>query len=409
MIELLVTIVSLMTIIFLFKWIIHLIKHAVGKRKKKDTAVLKKKAKQSGIAFAVCYVITMILGVLSNNTENAFVLSTEVAMTENIEQDKREESFSDGSEEDFVVENNSVKKETEEIGNDEEEEDYWEGGEYEIDPDIAAEWEEWEYTPEEMDEKALTYPTLLEYSYKDTSKGEEIITLIKNSQEAEEKEFSYVLEKKKWFSNKIIYELTVKEETDYIYYGKMKNGKPDGYGVLYYDRFPVYIGEFRKGMKEGYGIDIENANLDDGYFISYEGEFKNGLRNGKGVQYSANSDDNVLDSYYHAVNMYEREILKYYDFRYNLPLFDNRIVYKGQFKEGEYNGEGTLYYGSGQIMYEGDFDNGKCEGDGVEYYGNGQIKYKGEFKNGAYDGKGTLYLENGDIEYKGKFKNGDVK
>ena len=38
---------------------------------------------------------------------------------------------------------------------------------------------------------------------------------------------------------------------------------------------------------------------------------------------------------------------------------------------------------------------------------NGEVEYKGNWKNGVYDGKGTLYDENGDKVYSGKWKDGD--
>ena len=56
--------------------------------------------------------------------------------------------------------------------------------------------------------------------------------------------------------------------------------------------------------------------------------------------------------------MYKREILKYSDLRYDVPLLDNRIVYEGSFKEGKYNGKGTLYRGNGEVEYTGTFNNG---------------------------------------------------
>lgn len=389
--EALAMVFSFIAMFFFLRGLFNLFKHIMGKVRQKDTTIAKRKAKQSGIAFVSCYIVAIVAGVLSGSIENAYTLISKETITEkSVQEDDAEEiigdtvyengkesvqesmgEVSDSSNTKAGVENendadleqdiiDSAESDFGEKGEAYEEyedsEEYEDNEEFGIDPDIAAEQEEWEYTVEEMDQKALTYTTLLDYSYKDADERKKIITLIQESKNAAEKFFSYVSEAKKWMSDKKEYKLTT-IETEYIYYGKTKNSKPDGYGILYYEQFPVYAGEFKAGQKEGYGIDIENS-LDDGYFISYEGEFIHGLRSGKGIEYYEKPDEIVLDSYYHAANMYKREILKYSDLRYDVPLLDNRIVYEGSFKEGKYNGKGTLYRGNGEVEYTGTFNNG---------------------------------------------------
>ena len=109
--------------------------------------------------------------------------------------------------------------------------------------------------------------------------------------------------------------------------------------------------------------------------------------------------------------------------------------YVGQFKDGAYNGQGTLEYGpnsqapgdkyvgewknniqDGQGIYTfgptsewagdkyvGEWKNGLYSGQGTYTYASGD-KYVGEFKNGAYSGQGTYTYANGD-KYVGEFKN----
>ena len=54
------------------------------------------------------------------------------------------------------------------------------------------------------------------------------------------------------------------------------------------------------------------------------------------------------------------------------------------FKDGEYEGEGILYYENGNKEYEGNFVNGMYNGEGILYSENNNIIFKGVFKNGKY-------------------------
>ncbi|MBQ4035094.1 MAG: hypothetical protein II623_06505, partial [Paludibacteraceae bacterium] len=59
---------------------------------------------------------------------------------------------------------------------------------------------------------------------------------------------------------------------------------------------------------------------------------------------------------------------------------DNGWVYDGTFKDGLFEGKGTITYKSG-AKYTGDFKLGKREGKGTYTYPTGDI-YTGDFKNG---------------------------
>ncbi len=48
-------------------------------------------------------------------------------------------------------------------------------------------------------------------------------------------------------------------------------------------------------------------------------------------------------------------------------------MYKGEYKDGKYNGIGTIQYSNGDI-YEGEWKNGKRDGKGTIIYGNGEFK-----------------------------------
>ena len=79
--------------------------------------------------------------------------------------------------------------------------------------------------------------------------------------------------------------------------------------------------------------------------------------------------------------------------------------YKGEYKEGKYNGQGTFNYPFGTI-YEGEWKDGKKHGQGTLTSHSGD-KYVGEFKGGKRNGKGTTTFGKGKWagdKYVGKWK-----
>ena len=77
--------------------------------------------------------------------------------------------------------------------------------------------------------------------------------------------------------------------------------------------------------------------------------------------------------------------------------------YVGEFKDGNLNGQGTLRWVSGE-NYVGEFKDRKRNGYGTNTYQNGE-KYEGEFKDDKRNGYGTFTFANGD-KYEGQFKDG---
>ena len=201
------------------------------------------------------------------------------------------------------------------------------------------------------------------------------------------------------------------EEWNYTwYYGDLKGGKPNGFGILLREIDPDmeirYIGEFDKGKIKGYGVFIDDSGI-----IEYEGNIK---------KYENDSSDSIKKENGRAVIPYTYSDILYAEDIYNddVSQFDLsedgiwalRITpqYIGNIKKNKLSGKGTEYFVNGKVKYEGEFKKSSYHGKGTLYYENGQIKYKGEFKYGSYHGKGTLYNENGEVEYKGKFKGGDA-
>ena len=79
-----------------------------------------------------------------------------------------------------------------------------------------------------------------------------------------------------------------------------------------------------------------------------------------------------------------------------VPIWDNCVGtqtaangnnYVGEWKGGNYEGQGTFTFLNGG-QYIGEFKNGVNDGQGTFWQENGNI-YVGEFKNGKYEGQGT--------------------
>ena len=86
----------------------------------------------------------------------------------------------------------------------------------------------------------------------------------------------------------------------------------------------------------------------------FEGEFKNGQIY-KGIQFK---DDNRKNG-----------ILKAYS--------DGKLIFEGEYSNGEKNGKGKRYNYQGEIIFEGEFLNGKkWNGKGKEYIKNKQLLYE---------------------------------
>lgn len=249
--------------------------------------------------------------------------------------------------------------------------------------------------------------------------------------------------------------VATKEETGYLYIGKMKNNKPNGYGKILkmysateYEendhtriKFSsykeadtaddiysvlVYAGEFKKGYFSGYGwkytIPFENwddlansiygRDLGEDYEhvtdniqaniletcnpIEYMGEFKKGEYCGEGIQIAYPIREISVES-----DTTELQEMLGFD------ISEQIIFYIGEFKNGYRNGQ-IKEYMFGKLVYSGNEKDNEYNGKGTEYYGEtGSIRYEGEWKNGMHHGQGTEYDEDGSVIYSGKWRRGD--
>lgn len=110
-----------------------------------------------------------------------------------------------------------------------------------------------------------------------------------------------------------------------------------------------------------------------------------------------NNEEEMYDYYEDGIEEPSQE--QYYSKHIN--------VYTGKFKKGKENGKIKVYY-HGMLLYDGEMKKGIMDGQGTQYYPeSAQIRYKGGWKQGEYNGNGTLYDESGEEEYSGKWNNGE--
>ena len=221
------------------------------------------------------------------------------------------------------------------------------------------------------------------------------------------------------------YALTANKSSNILYYGKIKDNKPDGFGVLTYGEVDltkldtvqelVYAGDFSKGMFDGYGaqfytfsydidrldIDsvVEAGNLDESYYelakvylqsyVVYDGQWKDGEMDGKGNTFvkMASKDNPVQEAYWAG------------------PCYPTKL-YVTTIKDDKCSGD-TQEYQYGFLIYDGEMKKSYRHGKGISYYYSGQKKYDGQWNNGYYNGSGKLYDEDGKLIYSGKWKDGD--
>ncbi len=221
------------------------------------------------------------------------------------------------------------------------------------------------------------------------------------------------------------------------YYGNAIEDVASGNGRLFDGKGNlIYIGEFKNSLFDGFGktyewIDsVHNTNAAQSYQCTYEGFFKNGLRNGQGCEYRYDAEydfekeKRVSPYLYYEGNFIEGEYCgqgtmygkeekyeggfsagKYngYGNRYILDQGD-KMIYRceGIFSDGALDGLGKKYYSNGSIAYEGKYEKDSFV-SGTAYFKNGKIKYTGGWKEAKYNGEGILYWENGNVRYDGNW------
>ena len=84
---------------------------------------------------------------------------------------------------------------------------------------------------------------------------------------------------------------------------------------------------------------------------------------------------------------------------------DDKLIYEGEYLNGERHGKGKVYYSDGKLNFEGEYLNGKKNGKGKVYHTNGKLSFEGEYVNGKRNGKGKEYDYNGKLSFEGEYVN----
>ena len=168
-----------------------------------------------------------------------------------------------------------------------------------------------------------------------------------------------------------------------IYEGEFLNGERNGKGKELGLNTLKFEGKYLNGKRNGKGKEYYDRNI-----IKFEGEYLKGKRwNGKKYDY----DKNILYEL-HNGNVY---IKKY---------FLEKLIFEGEYLNGEKYGIIKEYDINGNIKFEGEYLNGKRNGKGKEYLDNILI-FEGEYINGKRNGKGKEYYDDCKLRFEGKYLN----
>lgn len=177
-----------------------------------------------------------------------------------------------------------------------------------------------------------------------------------------------------------------------FYQGDEELANWSGRVIVYYDEakeHPMYSGTLTDGVLQGEGKEYDEDGL-----LRYEGQFVNGVYEGDGSLYEA------------GALVYSGAFSGGLANGMGSAYADGFKCYDGAFVEGLYQGEGTEYYPDGTVKYRGSFAAGVYEGTGTSYYETGERAYVGDFADGLREGEGTEYAEDGSLLYKGSFAAG---
>ena len=141
----------------------------------------------------------------------------------------------------------------------------------------------------------------------------------------------------------------------------------------------IFEGEYKNGERNGKGKEYnKNGNL------IFEGEYLNGKRNGKGKEYDFNGNI-IFEGKYLNGKKWTGKGYKRNNIIYELKDgkgFINSEEFKGEYINGERNGQGKEYDEYGKLIFEGEYLNGERNGQGKEYdWFSDKLMFEGEYLN----------------------------
>jgi len=204
-----------------------------------------------------------------------------------------------------------------------------------------------------------------------------------------------------WFvENGMVWKGFGDKETHPKYTGDVKNGKPNGLGVIFYPEWGMkYVGGWKDGEKDGFGTET----LTNG--VKHKGVWKDGepwnttlytsygtiyKRFVNGKYYFYDEDGNVTGKWVNGEYIEQKS-----------PTKTNNKKEQGVLYHSRRNGDWEWYKSGNEKedgKYEGELENGLPNGQGKIEYGEGLtgLKYVGEWKDGE-TWNGTTYFSDGEI------------
>ena len=183
-----------------------------------------------------------------------------------------------------------------------------------------------------------------------------------------------------------------------IFCGEYKNDERNGIGYWKLPTGAMFIGEHKNHIIAGFGMMITWDQLKFIGYVSIWSAIK-------GTWYD--QEDNEIDitklGYEYSGNKYKGDWKNGKKNGQGTITYPDGTKYVGEFKEDSFHGQGTITYPDG-IKYVGEWKNGNREGQGTWTHPDG-TKYVGEFKDEKMNGQGTYILPDGK-EYVGEFKDG---
>ena len=249
----------------------------------------------------------------------------------------------------------------------------------------------------------------------------------------------YGIGKEYYYNNKLKFEGEYKNNKKwngkgYDFKGNIKYEIKNGNGKIieYYDYYLKekikFVGELLNGEISGLGKE---------YFyktgkIEFEGEYRHGKKNGRGkeyymekklkIKYGCKYFENIKwEGIGYGIKGNQNCVIKkgkIYDNNNNLIYEEavdgevkqeknNKLTFKGKYKNKEKYGKCVEYNSEGELLFEGIYLNGRKNGKGKEYE-NGQLIYEGNYLNDTYNGEGVKYNNNGKINFEGEYINGKM-
>ena len=158
-----------------------------------------------------------------------------------------------------------------------------------------------------------------------------------------------------------------------------------GYSVVPY----LYEGDWKLGQKDGEGEERVFSSEGKNELIAYYyGEYQNGLYNGKGRL--------ITDEYEYVGGFKEGK-----KFGSGDMTFSNKSIYRGNWENDCFHGEGVFIYENSREYFDGIFEKNHFK-KGIYFYENGNT-YDGDWANDLPEGNGTYRWAQNSDTYIGQF------